>query len=899
MFKPLIFALIVFLAVFSAIGCSGGNNPATSPVEPVLSVEADNDAQSSRQLWGVWEAGFDWKTKTVFANPARNVDAHYKINSWLLPPACDNCFVVEVNSYEPTTHILDVDVTLRNPTQMAGFDVRGILYVTDAGYLLTNADAWTPVFDIGGGEDINPFKAYAKNMPHRIFFPNNLHKQNYLIFIPDIIDLGTMYFAVTASYPDNCKEPYKFENFSQDVIFDISESPANVYIDVFDWQSDVSAVEIYVPCLNHGKAIPFSLQSGQTWVAEVNCEGDLMPGSYRVLIKAVSGESGLALYDYYEIEISEKDIVFSLEDVTPPWLQFKPYDICVEGAFAYVACREKFVIVDASDPSNPEPVKVFEGIQTGQRIDVSNGYAYLCGANLCIYDIDPPEDACLIKTIDYDPNPYTCDIAVEDGFVYIAANLKLYIVDVSPPESASIVNTIQTISGKFAIDVSGGYVFIADTLPEPALKIIDIDPPEQAQLIKTVELTCGVVKDMKTWNGYAYVAGSEQCLQIVDIEPLESAAITGEIEMSGTPLRMDISEGYAFVETDELSNDKINIIELNPPDSGTIIKFLYTSGASRSLAASGGYLFETAYDKGIKIIDIDPIMSASEIGAIYTVNDPRGIAVSGDYAYVADCYQGLKIIDVSTPESSWVVSAVETSKQAAAVTYASGYAYLSEATDGLKFIDVSQPGSPVIVNSFNYDPSFEVYDSAVCGDYAYFVDQEEGVHIFNIDPPELAQWAGYVETGGEAYGIAASNGHAYIANYHSSIEILDTEPIEAAEVINSIAGSHIKVASSGDYLFASCVTALKIIDISDPYSPLVINIVDDIDSVFGLAVYGGYAFTVGHSDWMHIIDIYPPETAHVVKSYQKTWLDPRYIDVTHSIACVSDYSGKLWIIKLW
>ena len=82
---------------------------------------------------------------------------------------CEACIEINVNSFDPVTRILDVDVLLRNSIGINGYDVRGILYTDEAGHLLTNPDNWTDLYDIPGGRDINPFKAYNKDDYYRSF----------------------------------------------------------------------------------------------------------------------------------------------------------------------------------------------------------------------------------------------------------------------------------------------------------------------------------------------------------------------------------------------------------------------------------------------------------------------------------------------------------------------------------------------------------------------------------------------------------------------------------------------------------------------------------------------------------------------------------------------------------
>jgi hypothetical protein len=243
-FSPLIILLLVFMC--TAAGCSyaGTNSPAAAPA-----LDANDSAgqatDSRRILRGIWSIHFNPADMSITAEPVRNPQAHYDITPMVIPPACDDCLELMPNAFDPVTRILDVEVTLRNQFPLAGRDVRGILHANDEGHLLTNADSWTAFWDKPGGEDINPFKAFAKAEANRIFGIGAEHTEKYLVYIPKPPKYYAITFAVDASRPGNCKEPYSIENFMLNgELYDYSGAQADVTVDVLDWQDDVSHVTL-------------------------------------------------------------------------------------------------------------------------------------------------------------------------------------------------------------------------------------------------------------------------------------------------------------------------------------------------------------------------------------------------------------------------------------------------------------------------------------------------------------------------------------------------------------------------------------------------------------------------------------------------------------------------------
>ena len=275
---------LVVCVLITITGCSGGGTGPVAPVgqhpqEPVT----ERDTCSERMLWGIWEIEYDPVEMEAVVLPARHLLGHYNITQYVLPPACDDCFNIAVQGFDPVTRILDADVTLRNPMPISGHDVRGILYTNDYGHELTNADAWTGLWEIPGGMELNPFKAFAKGTVNRIFSAGAEHTGKYVLYVPDPANYWALTFAVDASFPDNCKEPYEITNFWQEEIDELIGSQGSITVDVYDWQENVSEVTLEAPEIIGWPAIPFAHITGNTWGLEITNSQGADWGDYEAL----------------------------------------------------------------------------------------------------------------------------------------------------------------------------------------------------------------------------------------------------------------------------------------------------------------------------------------------------------------------------------------------------------------------------------------------------------------------------------------------------------------------------------------------------------------------------------------------------------------------------------------
>ena len=285
------------------IGCASVQGKPVLPVELPGNPISQQVVSSDRLLWGMWDLCFNPDRLTVSGNPRRTVQTHFNITPLFQPPYCDDCVTIVLNSFNPVTRMLDVDLTLKNPYPVSGYDVRTIVYTNDDGPLLYNADDWTELFDIPGGYEINPFRAYAKGESGRVFSDGASHSENFLIYVPDPPNWPTAIFAVDASLPGNCEEPYSIDSVTQTgTLFNFKGSTVNLQAEVYDWQINVGEVALKAPEITGEEFSPFTHLGGNSWAVELTNNTGAPAGKYNVRIKADSGAS--SLYDIVQINIS-------------------------------------------------------------------------------------------------------------------------------------------------------------------------------------------------------------------------------------------------------------------------------------------------------------------------------------------------------------------------------------------------------------------------------------------------------------------------------------------------------------------------------------------------------------------------------------------------------------------
>ncbi|MBU1023661.1 hypothetical protein KKB99_05150 [bacterium] len=290
---------LVLILVGLLLGCSSHHSdplvPSDTPTNPVLKLPEIDEQETNRTMLGIWTVDFDLESMEYSIAPRRDLQAHWNATSLIPAPT------IQINSYDPNEEIIDIDVTIFNPYSLDVYDVRLIIFTDSVGHRLTNADDWTSLYDIPGGMIINPFKAYAKDQTNRIFAGQTQYTENLKIKLPN--GNPNVNFAVDASYPGNCEEPYEIANFHQSFLNDDIDSVANLSVVVKDWQNDVLRVELHCPQITGLPLIPFSSDDGETWESEIMNESGLLTGKYIGFIRATSSNFH-SLYEEVAIQIN-------------------------------------------------------------------------------------------------------------------------------------------------------------------------------------------------------------------------------------------------------------------------------------------------------------------------------------------------------------------------------------------------------------------------------------------------------------------------------------------------------------------------------------------------------------------------------------------------------------------
>jgi len=274
------------------------------------------------------------------------------------------------------------------------------------------------------------------------------------------------------------------------------------------------------------------------------------------------------------------------------------YVVAYDGLrnLVFAGCREHICMLDVSNPNVPLIISDFElsaltlcGIQYDEIS--SRLYLLLGGEGFEIWDITQSKMPSKISS--YDTKGYTCGLAINDPYVYVAdADAGLQVIDVSDPSSPTDITALDMTCAT-SVTISGHYVYVTDL----GLRILDISKPNRPEEISYLE-TPGVSRDVHVEGHYAYVADDWKGIRVIDI------------------------------------SDKTR-----PYEVGNII----TSGYAWDIDLAGSNLYVAACGGGLKVIDVLDPTKPYEITVTTPSREALGVAVAGQHAYVAQATSGLGI----------------------------------------------------------------------------------------------------------------------------------------------------------------------------------------------------------------------------------------------------------------
>jgi len=459
---------------------------------------------------------------------------------------------VDIKGYDPIMNVMDIDVTIVNPYAYDSYDLRLIIYTNSRGIRLVNPDNWTALWDIPGGAQINPFRAFAKEVDNRMFAGYANHTERIQIEFP--AGIAPVAIAIDTSWPGNCGEPYMIENFTQETLYSIVDSWSDVTIDVYDYQQDIADVELCCPAILGNECMFLSGMTGSPYSVQPYRWGGTLAnntgageGRYQGYVKSTSDTSGeLALYELVDIAIKH----------------------------------------GTATPHDPFVASTIELGGDANDVEYDNGYVYVATDNgLSVVDVTDPVEPLWVGFVE---TPLRArGVVFEDNMVYVATGIYsgslsnqsfVQAFDMGDPAAPIPVWGIQT-HYPYALDIVGDYLYVADGTA--GLKVIDVTIPTIVGEIDT-----RTAKDVKVSRDYACLADGIDGMTIINVTDPENPSFVSSTGL-GHAIGVCIQDQYVYM----VYPDKLSIFDVSNPYNPDAISIKYLSYELMGLAVQDDYIY--------------------------------------------------------------------------------------------------------------------------------------------------------------------------------------------------------------------------------------------------------------------------------------------------------------------
>ena len=175
-----------------------------------------------------------------------------------------------------------------------------------------------------------------------------------------------------------------------------------------------------------------------------------------------------------------------------------------------------------------------------------------------------------------------------------------------------------------------------------------------------------------------------------------------------------------------------------------------------------------------------------------------------------------------------------------------GYLYVLDQYTGVHIFDVSKPNETFSVSNITLESSgygIDIFDNRI------YIATGEGMLIYNIINPSNPTYLGRFDDGGVVYDVDVYNSIAYLADISDGLEIINiTDPAHPSKIadIEPSAGNARTIMlhpSNEDYVLLGCVNGggVQIIDVSNPYLPIIINSVGGSFLIWDIEFFKDFA----------------------------------------------------------
>ncbi|MDQ7815381.1 MAG: hypothetical protein RDU25_06315, partial [Patescibacteria group bacterium] len=594
----------------------------------------------------------------------------------------------------------------------------------------------------------------------------------------------------------------------------------------------------------------------------------------------------------------------------------------VKGKYAFVVdnAADALKVIDVGDPTKPELVASVATYATAQNpaaLDISGDFAYVINTSngtLAVFDISDPTNPVRLSTVSTGGSFSLSNGLVARGrYVYLAANSDIRIMDVQNPLAPVLVKTVTGLGTyHHNLAVEGRYLFTTDNYGVGS--VLDVSDPPRASLMFNWTVPSGPDQNSLAVSGrYLYLSTSYTGtvrFMIYDIGGLETNGLiasgfsTENLQVLGSAAvanRLTLGGGLSVGSGGILTSGSLAVAATTTTStfdfavSSTNGVFSGGLTADLEMAVNGNNNEDAITMHG----NIDNMPDAGQtFNVIYTTTTSESI-YNLDYSgnrLATISSQYTRVLDISDPTNLEILGRYSTPNWGQDVDMLGDVVFaLRYNNTVLHVLDFANPASPAQLDSYTF--SGGTYSVSVDGGYAYVAKggAPNSVYIFDISDLSDIKLISTQVVGSNPQTVLARGDYVYVNSIDgNAFQIINVADRYHPYVMSTTTGGGVDVVVQDNYAYTSYGSNIRIYDISNPSSPVLVKtVVPGGSTVYRMAVDGNILHVAANTRYVQV-DITDPVNASVIG--YTTLTNARSVVVKGRYAYVGSTSNFLYVI---
>lgn len=514
---------------------------------------------------------------------------------------------------------------------------------------------------------------------------------------------------------------------------------------------------------------------------------------------------------------SAQSFACTFDDIVARWdvdTNRRYQHIDVEDGLAVAIADRELLVLDVTDPSDPQLLGQHQGNAYLRRVDIAGTLAF-CAASadgLLIYDIsDPSAPSLLSQTVVYS---YADDVQVANELVYACWSVRgLRAFDFSDPANPVELGVFNPQEGYLdELSVDGDLAILTSV---GDAWIIDVSDPANMTELAHLDLANAALTDAQIVGNHAYLTFETSGLEIWDLTDPTTPLKIGATELPGRSSQISVVGDTATV---GFQSRGCAVVDVSDPAAPLLIGLYDPQGDIWGMYTDGHFAYFASI-LGIEIFDISDPPTPATLIEREVPPDGRDIAIHGSHAFVASQDDGLTIFDITNPIDPQPVGSYQSDRSGALIERVhcqDERAYVASGRAGVEILDISDPANPSFMSSIGST----ALDVHIDGHLAYIAHSGAELWIYDISDETSPILLSRTRGGGMCVDV--HNGYAYTG--WSGLTIMDvSDPANPVVIAQDYTGTEMEDLVYRDgYLFAAYRVGALIYDVSEPSNPILI-----------------------------------------------------------------------------